>query len=137
MSTLNPDLESPKAVKISFDGEKLCVLLEGGRQIVVPTALYPRLRFATKAERRNYRLIGGGAGIHWPALDEDISVKGLLAKKASAESPGSIIQWLLTRKPGGSSEKSKPLEIQILSPKRSKAAPTRGRLKGVEKTVML
>lgn len=129
MSTLNPDLESPKAVKISFDGEMLRVLLEGGRQIVVPTALYPRLRFATKAERRNYRLIGGGAGIHWPALDEDISVKGLLAKKGSSESPHSLVDWLLARKEKAEGSKPRRLVIQVLPPPRKRLARTRINLK--------
>ena len=118
MSTLNPDLDPPKALKISFEGEMLHVLLDGGQQIVVPTALFPRLRFATKAERRVYRLIGGGAGIHWPALNEDISVKGLLAKKGSAESPKSLIQWLLNRKQASKKENLRSQEIQILPPKK-------------------
>jgi|UniRef100_UPI003784308D hypothetical protein len=129
MSTLNPDRESPKAVKISFDGEMLRVLLEGGRQIVVPTALYPRLRFATKAERRDYRLIGGGLGIHWPALDEDISVKGLLAKKGSAESPHSLVSWLLARKEKTAGSKPRRLVIQVLPPPRKRLTRTRINLK--------
>lgn len=129
MSTLNPDLDPPKALKISFEGETLHVLLDGGQQIVAPTALFPRLRFATRAERRVYRLIGGGAGIHWPALDEDISVKGLLAKKGSAESPKSIIQWLLNRKQGTKKEKPHPQEIRILPPKRKAVSKTKHKLK--------
>ena len=129
MSTLNPNLESPKAVKISFDGEMLRVLLEGGRQIVVPTALYPRLRFATKAERRNYRLIGGGAGIHWPALDEDISVKGLLAKKGSSESPHSLVSWLLARKEKTEGSQPRRHVIQVLPPPRKRLSRTRINLK--------
>ncbi|MBB5035507.1 DUF2442 domain-containing protein [Prosthecobacter vanneervenii] len=129
MSTLNPDLDAPKALKVSFEGEVLHVLLEGGRQIVVPTALFPRLRFATKAERRAYRLIGGGSGIHWPALDEDISVKGLLAKKGSAESSHSLIQWLLKRKQASKKEKSSVQGIQILPPKRRAAPVGKSKLK--------
>lgn len=88
----------PEAIqKLRFDKRILHVHLRDGRQITVPTTLYPRLHFATQAERRNHRLIAKGRGIHWPDLEEDISLPGLLARKRSAESPQSILQWLLTR----------------------------------------
>lgn len=88
----------PEAIqKLRFDKRILHVHLRDGRQITVPTTLYPRLHFATQAELRNHRLIAKGRGIHWPDLEEDISLPGLLARKRSAESPQSILQWLLTR----------------------------------------
>lgn len=129
-------MEAPRAVKVSFAGDILHVLLSDGKQIVVPTALFPRLQFATQAERRNYRLVGGGGGIHWPALDEDISVKGLLAKKGSAESPKSIVQWLLKRKQG-IARQSALTEIQILSAKAKGQAVRRGAAKHAKKLARL
>jgi hypothetical protein len=56
-----------------------CVLLQDGREVSVPLEWFPRLRDATEEERNSWRLIGGGIGIHWEKLDEDLSVAGLLA----------------------------------------------------------
>src|SRR5271165_4146144 len=64
-------------------GLALTVDLAGGRTIVVPSAWFPRLAHGTPSERATYRLIGGGEGIHWPDLDEDISVESLLAGRRS------------------------------------------------------
>lgn len=63
----------------------------------VPVAWYPRLVHATEAERADWRLIGGGRGIHWDALDEDASVDGLLEGRASTESKASLDRWLAAR----------------------------------------
>ena len=62
---------------------RVVVRLVDGREISVPLEWYPRLRRATPAQRRGWRLIGGGLGIHWPAIDEDISVAGLLRGAAA------------------------------------------------------
>jgi len=59
------------------DGE-LSVRLKDGRTIAAPLAWYPRLLHATKAQRRKWEIAGGGYGIHWPDIDEDLSVEGLL-----------------------------------------------------------
>lgn len=67
--------------------------------MVVPIDWYPRLVHGNTAERNKWRLIGKGEGIHWPELDEDISVKALLAGAASGESPSSIKRWLEARSP--------------------------------------
>jgi len=67
------------ALKVSVTGDVLRVHLSDGRRLAVPTAWYPRLAHGTPRERSHWRLIGQGAGIHWPDLDEDISVEGLLA----------------------------------------------------------
>jgi hypothetical protein len=67
-----------KAVHVWFDLDKLYVRLDDGREIGVPMAWFPRLRDASPAQREEWRLIGGGIGIHWEELDEDISVRGLL-----------------------------------------------------------
>ncbi|MEO8757304.1 MAG: DUF2442 domain-containing protein [Devosia sp.] len=78
MSTLTLNTE-PLAVEIGFDAEMFRVTLEDGRELAVPIEWFPRLRKASLSQRQNWRLIGRGEGIHWPDIDEDISVLGLLA----------------------------------------------------------
>lgn len=75
----------------------LTVELSDGRSISLPLAWFPRLMHGTSEERSNWRLIGQGAGIHWPALDEDVSVENLLAGRASGESQRSLKRWLSQR----------------------------------------
>ena len=67
-----------KASRVWCDNENLCVALYDGRQLFVPLAYFPRLLKATPQQRTHYELSGGGIGIHWDELDEDISVPGLL-----------------------------------------------------------
>src|SRR5271157_2710545 len=67
-----------RVADVSFDGDTLSVRLKDGRTISVPLAWYPRLFHATAEQRRNWKIAGGGYGIHWPELDEDISTEGLL-----------------------------------------------------------
>ena len=78
-------------------GSRLSVELDDGRTITVPVEWYPRLQRGSPSERRHWRLIGVGDGIHWPDLDEDISVDGLLAGGRSMESPRSFARWLERR----------------------------------------
>ena len=78
MSTSAVRLE-PRAVEVVCTSDSLRVRLADGRELTVPLAWFPRLHEAAPAIRNNYRLIGGGVGIHWPDVDEDISVEGLLA----------------------------------------------------------
>ena len=85
-----------QAVKVTDDG--LTVDLADGRTITVPLAWYPRLLQASPAERGNWRFVGDREGIHWPDLDEDISVEGLLAGKRSGETQSSLKSWLEQRK---------------------------------------
>jgi hypothetical protein len=68
----------PLAVDVSCNSDELRVELADGRRIIVPLEWYPRLQEATPKERNNWRLIGGGLGIHWENLDEDVSVASLL-----------------------------------------------------------
>ena len=68
------------AVGVSFTGDSLVVALRDGRQVSAPLEWFPRLRRATRKQRKNWRLIGGGVGIHWEDIDEDISVRSLLAQ---------------------------------------------------------
>lgn len=81
------------AVSVHFSEDSLTVRLDDGRSLSVPLAWYPRLLDGIATERANYELIGEGEGIHWPELDEDISVEGLLAGRRSAESAASLANW--------------------------------------------
>jgi len=82
------------AVRAHVTDDTLSVDLSDGRTISVPIAWYPRLSHATKEERDQWRLIGNGRGIHWPDLDEDISVENLLKGQPSGESQTSFKRWL-------------------------------------------
>ena len=66
------------AREVRFDGDMMYVRLTDGRIIGIPLEWFPRLARAAPSERENWRLVGGGVGIHWPELDEDVSVPALL-----------------------------------------------------------
>ena len=78
MSSSTIRVLSALAKDIRFTDDRLCVLLKDGREIDVPLEWFPRLRDASADERREWRLVGDGVGIHWPRIDEDISVETLL-----------------------------------------------------------
>ena len=78
MSTSQVKIE-PLATDVSCSADTLHVLLADGREISVPLEWFPRLRDATEEQRKGWSLIGGGIGIHWECVDEDISVDSLLA----------------------------------------------------------
>lgn len=78
MRTLNLESE-PLAVEVSFTTDTFRVTLEDGRELSIPLAWFPRLLHGTQEQREQWELIGRGQGIHWEALDEDISINGLLA----------------------------------------------------------
>lgn len=78
MSTSAIKIE-PRAVDVHVTEDALEVRLADGRELRVPLAWFPRLQAAPAAARQEWRLIGGGIGIHWPAIDEDLSVAALLA----------------------------------------------------------
>ncbi len=94
MTTLAIEIEIPDAEDVAVTEDTLSVDLSDGRTLSVPLAWFPRLVHATQEERSQWRLIGKGQGIHWEALDEDISVEGLLAGRASGESQASFKKWL-------------------------------------------
>jgi len=87
----------PNAMSASITDDSLTVELSDGRTIAVPLTWYPRLLYGNAEERKNWRLIGKGKGIHWEHLDEDISVEGLLAGRPSSESQNSFKKWLQMR----------------------------------------
>ena len=70
--------KEPRAIEVKVNEEALRVRLADGREISVPLEWLPRLRDASPHALNNWRLIGGGIGIHWEELDEDLSVEGLL-----------------------------------------------------------
>lgn len=78
MSTLDIKVK-PQIVDLSFTQDSLHVVLADGREISAPLEWFPRLRDANEKQRKNWRLIGQGVGIHWEEIDEDISVKSLLS----------------------------------------------------------
>jgi hypothetical protein len=86
-----------RATSVRVSGDALIVDLSDGRTVSAPLAWYPRLLHGTTAEREAHQFIGDGAGIHWPQLDEDISVEGILAGRRSHESRESFDQWLASR----------------------------------------
>ncbi|WP_366919077.1 DUF2442 domain-containing protein [Geobacter sp.] len=97
MSISAVKMEIPYAVEVHITEDTLSVDLSDGRSIAVPLGWYPRLELATPEERKNWRLIGNGLGIHWEDIDEDISVEGLLAGRPSGESQLSLKRWLQSR----------------------------------------
>jgi hypothetical protein len=86
------------ATNVDVTDDTLTVDLSDGRTISVPLSWYPRLAHGTREERATWRLIGRGEGIHWPQLDEDISVEGLIAGRPSGESQLSLAGWIETRR---------------------------------------
>ncbi len=76
-----------RVARVEFTEDTLGVTLMDGRTISVPLAWYPRLLNATKKQRKNWRIAGGGYGIHWPDLDEDLSTEGLLRGAPAPRKP--------------------------------------------------
>ena len=97
MSSSATDKQSVLAVGLSVSDDTLSVELSDGRSVAAPLAWYPRLAHGTPTERDTWTFIGGGRGIHWPELDEDISVTNLLAGQPSGESQKSFQKWLNER----------------------------------------
>src|SRR6266496_3431705 len=86
-----------RVVGVNVTDDTLSVDLEDGRTVSVPIGWYPRLAHGTDAERSKFEIGGAGYGVHWPDLDEDIGVEGLLLGKRSSESPSSFERWLERR----------------------------------------
>ena len=86
MSSSTVETPTASATQVQVGDDAMVVQLADGRTITAPIAWYPRLVHGTLEERNHWRLIEGGRGIHWPDLDEDVSVENLLAGKPSGES---------------------------------------------------
>lgn len=78
-----PEID-PRAKEVSVSDDELVVVLVDGRRICTPLAWFPRLLRATSEQRNHFEILGEGIGIHWPDLDEDLSVEGLLRGVRSA-----------------------------------------------------
>ena len=98
MSTSSLATETPTAKRVKVTADTLIVELRDGRTVSVPMSWYPRLSEGTPRERRRWELIGPGIGIHWPALDEDISVEALLLGLPSNETTASLQRWRAARR---------------------------------------
>ena len=97
MTSLAIEIQEASALDVSLSEDSLTVDLVDGRTIIVPLVWYPRLWYGTPEERGHFEIIGDGTLIHWPDLDEDLSISGLLAGHRSVESQRSLKRWLAER----------------------------------------
>ena len=98
MRTSTAEARVSLAIRARILNEAVVVDLRDGRSVTAPLTWYPRLLHGSARERRNCRLVGGGVGIRWPDLDEDVSVESILAGRPSAESQASLRRWLANRR---------------------------------------
>jgi hypothetical protein len=98
MSSLSIRVQEPRAQRVTVTEDSVVVDLTDGRTVSTPLAWYPRLLHGTLEERDNWRLIGSGEGVHWPDLDEDLSIDSLISGRPSRESQASLKRWLGGRK---------------------------------------
>ena len=97
MNTLAIEIQTAIAQRVTVTADALSVDLTDGRTLSVPLAWYPRLLHSTPKERNKWRFIGEGEGIHWPDLNEDVSVESIVLGKRSGESQRSLKEWLEQR----------------------------------------
>ena len=97
MNTSASDIQEASARDVRVGEDSLVVELMDGRTLTVPLVWYPRLWYGSPEERAHFELIGNGGYIHWPDLDEDLSIAGMLAGRRSKESPESLREWLAQR----------------------------------------
>lgn len=97
MNTSIVEIQAVKATGLTISEDALILELADGRTLSVPLAWYPRLWHGSQEERDHWEWIGEGEGIHWPDLDEDISLEGLLLGRHSGESQRSLQRWLEAR----------------------------------------
>ena len=98
MSSSVVEVQEARTRSVTVTAEDLAIHLVDGRTITVPLMWYPRLRHGKAKERKHFEIFGDGAYIHWPELDEDLTVVGLLAGRRSGESAESLEKWLRSRK---------------------------------------
>jgi len=97
MNTSATDIQEARARDVRVGEDSLVVELMDGRTLTVPLVWYPRLWYGSPEERSHFELIGDGGYVHWPELDEDLSIAGMLAGRRSKESPESLKKWLARR----------------------------------------
>ena len=123
MNTSSVATETAAALSVRVTDRALVVELRDGRVVSVPVAWYPRLAEGSPRERRRWELLGPGIGIHWPDLDEDISVEGLLQGLPSGESRASLDKWRVARKrPNQALQATSRARTKAKLKKRSRAA---------------
>ena len=98
MSSLAVETRDARAQSVTVTEDALTVDLVDGRTIIAPLLWYPRLFYGTPQERNQVEILRDGAYLHWPDLDEDLTVAGILAGRRSCESPQSLRRWLDSRK---------------------------------------
>ena len=97
MTSLVVEIQEARAQSVRVSEAALTVDLVDGRTIVAPLAWFPRLWHGTPQERNHFEIFGDGTYIHWPDLDEDLTVAGLLAGRQAGESPESLKAWIASR----------------------------------------
>ncbi len=97
MTTSTIENKKTTALKALLNDDAITIELADGRTVSAPIAWYPRLQHGTPDERANWRLVGKGEGLHWPDLNEDISVENVLNGSPSGESQSSLKRWLESR----------------------------------------
>src|SRR5437016_5890676 len=125
MSTLKIEQTDARAQHVKVTADTLTVDLTDGRTILVPLAWFPRLLHGSRAERSNWRFIAQGEGIHWPDLDEDISVEDLLSGQQSRENLASLEKWLQSRGRESSSRQKTHNKLRILAARGRKQTKSR------------
>lgn len=98
MNSLITEIQEARAQEVRVEEDKLVIDLVDGRSISAPLAWYPRLWYGTSEERSKFEITGDGKYIHWPDLDEDLSIAGILVGHHSGESAESLKKWLESRK---------------------------------------
>ena len=98
MSSLAVEVQEPRGKSVKINDDEVMVDLVDGRTITVPLVWYPRLWHGSPQERNHFEIFADGAYIHWPDLDEDLTVAGMLAGQRSGESPQSLKKWLDSRR---------------------------------------
>ena len=93
MSSSVIEMHMTVVLRVAVTEDSLVIDLVDGRTVSVPLAWYPRLLHGQPEERNHWRMIGQGEGIHWPDLDEDISVENILLGRPSGESQRSLSRW--------------------------------------------
>jgi hypothetical protein len=123
MSSLAVEIKEAQARSVKVSDDVLIVGLVDGRTVTVPLLWFPRLWHGTLRERNHFEIFGEGAYIHWPDLDEDLTVEGLLAGRRSGESPQSLKKWIQSRKKklAGAEEGSHPKVLRGMARKTRRA----------------
>ena len=97
MSISALEIRETRAQSIEVQDDSIVVQLVDGRTIIVPLAWYPRLWYGSPDERQHFEVLGDGAYVHWPDLDEDLSIHGMVAGHRSGEIAKSLKRWLSSR----------------------------------------